>query len=407
MGVRVLTEVMGPETYGELALGMTAATLINQFLLGPIGMGVTRFYSPSEESSRLGDFFLAMRKLLGASLFIIFGLTLIAILALWITGNQIWLPMVVLATLFAIFSGVNSLVSGVLGAARKRALVALHQGFEPWARFGFAVVGLLFLGISSWAAMLGFSLALLLVLLSQFASLRRAFPDSIYRTGDSVSSGELTRRIVSYSWPFAAWGIFTWAQLVSDRWALGLYSSASEVGLYAALYQLGYYPISLASSVLVQFVTPILYKRAGDGTDPRRAIDTGRSGIKLALLMISVTAIAFLLSLPLHDLVFRLFVGPSYWSVAKFLPPVLLSGGIFAASQILGINFMSQMKTKTLTQVKIWTAILGVGLSFVCTYFWGIFGTVVAGLVFSCVNFIWMSILYSRLHIRLVAELLR
>src|SRR5438874_2297495 len=54
-----------------------------------------------------------------------------------------------------------------------------------------------------------------------------------------------------YAWPFAAWGIFTWMQTASDRWALQG-RGTSEVGFYAALYQLGYYPMTLLSGFLVR-----------------------------------------------------------------------------------------------------------------------------------------------------------
>ena len=36
VGVRVLTGLLAPEAYGQLALGMTLATLVNQIVLGPL-----------------------------------------------------------------------------------------------------------------------------------------------------------------------------------------------------------------------------------------------------------------------------------------------------------------------------------------------------------------------------------
>ena len=45
VGVRVMTGLLNPAAYGELALGMTAATLVNQTILGPLLNGVSRFYA--------------------------------------------------------------------------------------------------------------------------------------------------------------------------------------------------------------------------------------------------------------------------------------------------------------------------------------------------------------------------
>ncbi len=45
VGVRLLAELMEPAAYGELALGMTVATLVNQVVLAPLGNGATRYYA--------------------------------------------------------------------------------------------------------------------------------------------------------------------------------------------------------------------------------------------------------------------------------------------------------------------------------------------------------------------------
>ena len=63
VGVRLLTELLDPAAYGELALGMTLATLVNQTVLGPLGNGVTRFYSPAVEQGDLGGYFNAVRRM--------------------------------------------------------------------------------------------------------------------------------------------------------------------------------------------------------------------------------------------------------------------------------------------------------------------------------------------------------
>jgi len=63
VGVRLLTELLSPSSYGELALGMTIATLVNQTILGPLGGGVTRFYAPAIEYGDLSGYLNAARKL--------------------------------------------------------------------------------------------------------------------------------------------------------------------------------------------------------------------------------------------------------------------------------------------------------------------------------------------------------
>ena len=55
-GVRLLTELLDPVAYGELALGLTVATLVNQTILGPLGNGAARFYAPAVECNDLGGY---------------------------------------------------------------------------------------------------------------------------------------------------------------------------------------------------------------------------------------------------------------------------------------------------------------------------------------------------------------
>ena len=49
--VKVLTERLTPTQYGELALGLTVAGLVNQVVMGGISSGMSRFYSVAVEKN--------------------------------------------------------------------------------------------------------------------------------------------------------------------------------------------------------------------------------------------------------------------------------------------------------------------------------------------------------------------
>ncbi|MGB5196552.1 MAG: hypothetical protein WBN64_05740, partial [Candidatus Deferrimicrobium sp.] len=66
-GVRLLTELMEPAAYGELALGMTVATLVNQTVLGPLSNGATRFYAPAAEAGDLTGYLAAVRRMVASA----------------------------------------------------------------------------------------------------------------------------------------------------------------------------------------------------------------------------------------------------------------------------------------------------------------------------------------------------
>ncbi len=151
-GVRLLTEMLDPAAYGELALGLTVASLVNQAVLGPLSNGITRFYAPAQERGDLGSYLSAVRALLLAAAAVIAIMILLAGAGLMIAGRMQWIAIASAAFLFAGLGGCNAILSGIQNAARQRAIVALHQGIEPWARFLLAAALLLWLGATSTVA---------------------------------------------------------------------------------------------------------------------------------------------------------------------------------------------------------------------------------------------------------------
>lgn len=391
VGVRVLTGLLTSAEYGELALGMTLATLFGQTLFAPLGQGATRFYAPAEEKSSLNIYLTVIRHLVLSATGIVFLLVLLTFAGLLLIGRIEWVGIAIASFIFAILAGYNSILNGIQNAARQRSVVALHSGLASWARFLVAAGLILLVGASSTVTILGYGLSMVFVLFSQYIFFRRTIPstDSDDTTEPSDSS-HWQERILAYSWPFASWGIFTWTQQVSDRWALGLLDSTQEVGLYAVLFQLGYYPISILTGVFIQFVAPILFGRIGDATDVKRVIQVSRINNMLAGFTLGLTLVAFLLVLVFHQLVFEIFVAKQYAFVSYLLPWIVLSGGIFASAQVMALDLMNKLNTRGLIAPKITTAIIAVFLNFIGAYFWGVKGVVAAGVSFSIIFWIWM-----------------
>ena len=390
VGVRLLTELMEPAAYGELALGMTVATLVNQVVLGPLGNGASRFYSPACEVGDLPGYLTAVRRMVLSATTGIILAGLLSIVGLVIAKHKEWFGLAASALAFALLSGHNSILNGIQNAARQRSIVALHQGMESWARFLAAAGLLVLLGATSTVAMIGYGMGIMLVLGSQYLFFRKIVPKNV--TGPD-NGRDWSGQIWKYSWPFASWGIFTWAQQASGRWALGLLTTTQEVGLFAVLFQLGYYPMSMATEMAMQFFAPIFYQRAGDASDSRRNANVTNLSWRLTNLALGGTCAAFLMAFLFHTQIFRIFVAKEYASVSHLLPWMMLAGGLFAAGQTISLNLMSQMKTRIMTVAKIVTALLGVILNFAGAYWYGTMGIVIASVMFSILYFLWMVLL--------------
>lgn len=389
VAVRVLTEYLAPAAFGELALGLTLASLVNQTVFGPLFNGISRFYAPASEAGELGEHLLAARSLVVQACG---GVALLLVLALAVmagAGQVHWIGLATAALLFAVVGGFNTVLSGLQNAARQRAVVALHQGAEPWVRVAAAVAMVVTLGAFSTAALAGYVLASCAILLSQWVFFRR-----LWRPARVPARAVHWRgQTLHYAWPFAAWGLFYWAQSASDRWALGLLASTEDVGLYAVLFQIGYYPVSMATGMALQFLTPIFFARAGDATDRARSAGVARLAGRLTVGSLAGTLVLGGLAFLLHAQVFEIFLAREYASASALLPWMVLAGGVFAAGQIIALNLMSQLKTRTMMFAKIGTAVLGVALNFAGAYWFGIGGVVAAGLAFSILYLAWMAAL--------------
>ncbi|MEM7063178.1 MAG: oligosaccharide flippase family protein [Cyanobacteria bacterium P01_B01_bin.77] len=389
VGVRLLTEVLSPTAYGELALGMTITTLVNQISMGPLSSGAMRFYAPAVEKNEFSSYLAGVRKLvLSATGFIII-LMIALVIGLQIAGQTNWILLTLAATLFAVLSGYDSILSSVQNAARQRVIVALHRAMGAWGRYLIAVLLVLWLGPTSSVAMLGYSLALFPVLGSQWFFFQR----TLRCQGSIMHQQGWQKQIWQYSWPFASWGVFYWAQVASDRWALELFTSTQEVGFYAVLFQLGYYPMSMVSNIAMQLLGPIFYQRAGDGKDHQRNSDVNKLSWRLTLISLCLTISVTLISFLFHKQIFSIFVAQKYISASYYLPWIMLSGGVFAAGQTIALNLTSQMKTQSMIVAKIVTAMLGIALNFLGAYWYGLRGVVIASILFSIIYFLWISVL--------------
>jgi O-antigen/teichoic acid export membrane protein len=391
VGVRLLTGVLSPDVYGELALGMTLATLVHQVVLGPLCAPASRFFAPAREKGELASFLTALRKLFAQATGIVLLLAGVVCLVLLLTSQIKWLWLALAAFGFALFSGYNSFLDSMQNAARQRSVVAWHQALASWGRFLVAVGMALWLGATSTVAMLGYGLATLLVLCSQWWFFRRMLQPA----GDAPATGNGSaqrwqKQMFTYAWPFAAWGVFAWAQTASDRWALQMFVSTRDVGLYAVLFQLGYYPISLLSGLMVQLVSPIFFQRAGDATDELRIRRVYTINWQLTMATLILTGISTLFASALHSFIFRWLVAPEYRDISWLLPGMVLAGGLFATGQFASISLLSETETHILIAPKIVTAVIGILLNIIGAAWFSISGVVGACIIASSVYMLWI-----------------
>jgi O-antigen/teichoic acid export membrane protein len=395
--VRVLTEYLSPVQYGQLALGLTIAGLVNQVVMGGITAGIGRYYSIAVEKQDLGGYLHATRLLLAYGTAVVLVICLILMAGLYWYGYSQWIGLAAAALVLSVFSGYNGTLSSIQNAARQRVIVAFHGGLDAWLKILLAVGAMLWLGTSGTAVVIGYACSSLLVTLSQLIFLRRTIPRHLTPVQNRQT---WITQIWVFSFPFTTVGAFTWMQQISDRWALQAFGTAGDVGQYAVLFQLGYTPIALIGGMAMSFISPILYQRSGDATNHSRNSDVHRISWQITNFSLVITLVGFVVTFYLHEWLFSLLVTAEYRRNSYLLPWVVLAGGVFNAGQMLCLKLLSELKSSTTIAVKIVTALICTLLNVLGAAIVGIEGIVGAMVFYSCFYFVWMAALTRRISLK-------
>lgn len=393
--VRVLTEYLEPMEYGQLALGLTIATLVNQVAMGGVTAGIGRFYSIAAEKGDLWGYFRASRRLMCYATLAVSVIAVIVITGLSVAGESRWLGLAAAVLVFSVLSGFNASLSAIQNAARQRAIVALHSGMDAWLKIGLAVGVMLWLGSSNVAVVVGYTISALLVTGSQLFFLKRLLQRN-GSTNHSENNENWAWQMWLFSWPMMASGLFNWGYYASQRWALELFVSTAEVGKFYALTQIAYTPIALAGSLFLSFMTPILYSRAGDPRNHDRVTHVRALVFKMSGMGIGATLLLASITMLAHETIFSLLVAEQYREYSSFMPIVVLAAMLLQVSITMGLSISMQNKTKLFLSVNvIGNSIISMS-NFYLTCHYGVNGLILSMIAGAILHLVWMTTLVLR-----------
>ncbi|MDD2734700.1 MAG: oligosaccharide flippase family protein [Desulfuromonadaceae bacterium] len=266
IGIKVLTNLMGPNGYGQLALGLSIAGVLTTYVYGPIANVVARYFAVYRERSALAVYFTVLRRW---HFRLAVGLSLLAVVIAGFAGiwvNLEWALLVLFSALFGISSGINSSYLSMQSAIRQRKIVALHQGFDVWLRIGISIALLWLFSNSGYVVLLGYLCGTLLITVSQHWFAMKNDDIRQYWHSESLKEELLNdgrREFVAYATPFVFFAGFAIVSLYADRWIIQVVGGASMVGVYAAIFQIASSPVNLLFSLINQLMVPIVFERAG------------------------------------------------------------------------------------------------------------------------------------------------
>ena len=388
IGVRILTEYLPADEYGSISLAIFTTQFSVQLFSGPLTNAFTRYYSFALEDGKLKEFYKSFNSLLISSSLLNLALGIVVVLAIKAFYSDKLPTLLWLALLSTILAGASSIINGIQTGARNRINVSLHQILLVWGKLGLAILFIFLFKMNAQAVLIGYLAASFLIFLSEYFFLRKR-PG--YSTEFSLNfQAKWPKNIIDFSFPFVLWGGFTWLFMVSDRWALELYTSRAEVGLYAVVYQVGYVPMAIAAGIFSQFISPIIFQKAGNAQNEAQNNKAISMTTWIALASLGFTIVAFLIALLIHKPFFEIIVAKEYREASYLFPYLILAGGLFETGQFAALKFLAYNSPKRLLTPKIITSLAGFGLVFVSAKFLGIEGVIGAFIIFSIVYLIWI-----------------
>ena len=150
-----------------------------------------------------------------------------------------------------------------LTALRRRKLVAFIQATDIWTRLGFALLVIYIINANGYSALAGYFIGTLLLSIHLwFMYSKKEELNYIDENKDESYRAKL-HDVNKYITPIRLFAIFAIISQYSDRWVILANTSEALVGIYAAIYMIANAPIMLISNITSQYISPVLFDKAG------------------------------------------------------------------------------------------------------------------------------------------------
>jgi len=259
LGIKVLTGLLGPAEYGELALGLTIAGFLTTFLHNPLSNAAARFFAPYRDTGRGVVYFAALRNLHNRLVSFLLPVILLIVISIFFIQGSDWAKLAGGGTAFGLAAGVSVILQAWQNASRDRLGAAITQASDVWLRIGLGILAAFFFG-TGCATLAGYTAGTILILIWQLLRAQnqyRKFQLSEPQPS-ATATARASREFMAFMLPFVGYAAFTAVTLYADRWIIQIFAGAAAVGMYAALFQIASSPVNLLFAVINQLMVPII-----------------------------------------------------------------------------------------------------------------------------------------------------
>lgn len=386
--IKKLSIILTIEDYGLLGLSLSLAALNNTLIFGPIINSFSRFFSISGAKSQIYLFKKVSTSIWTSAVKYCSIFYVILSLIFFFLEIYDYLFACIFVFVFVLLQSYKSKNISIFHAARNRKTVSLIQNVEVWVKVFliFTLYKLDFQGLLIYSST--FLLSLTFSNIISFILIRK----NIFHQIDSYHIKDfkrLKKELLSFSRPYFIWGGFVSLQQSSDRISISKFNGLIDNGIYSALYQIGFTPISTIFGLFNTIYLPIIFQKFNSFSFTQKQLVSLKkilnSGVLFSLLFI---CLSFLTVYYYKNVIVLILLDPKYEPYSDILPWITLTAGFISLGEFIGSYFSTRNIQNDLIKLKISLSILCVLMNFFSGYNYGLKGVVFSVLVFSILYFI-------------------
>jgi len=360
-GTRILTELVTPEIYGQVALlngfiALGVAVFSYPFICA--GMRLSPEYPNNEERARLHGVVsgLTVRATVWAIALLMIGgfayhyMTQTDIYLLALTG-------MLLAVTVRRELGIQLLIG-----ERKQRGASLWQTSDSILRPLLAITLVVWLGQMTAWVLLGYILASLIAnAVGSFIQLRTRgkllnpflvsceLVEPQHRKLDQLVQKTLKSEVWAYALPLIPMELIFWVNGLGDRYVIGYFMTAADVGLYAATYMVINEAFNRSAMVLLRIFQPVYFQAC--------SLNETTEGFRILWLWIGwvvvlgVAGVSLLLMT--GDWVAALVLAKSYHSAVELMPAIAAGCALHALGTVLAQPLLAKKRTQSLLKGRV------------------------------------------------------
>ena len=367
----ILTRILKVEEYGSLALFNATVSILLSLAKCGITTSFIRSYAgiPESDDSRLRQLY---SSAFGASMAIGLGIVVIYTIAIFFLDDYIGhaLTTILLFAGLAILSGdARDLFSAFLRAEEKvmtLSLVGLILRIGSVAT-GILACMILLGGLKGYIIGSILFEAVVVILLGLYFFRRRRFSNRLF-------SPAVARQLLLFGMPLLLFELSSLVNDYADRFLIGIFLGAAQVGIYSVGYNFALYVQGLITAPMWMSIFPI-YTKIWETDGPAKTSEFLNTLLKyyIALAVLVVAGV----TMTSRELI-TLLASPKFAEAASITPLIIGSIMLYGTTHITGAGFYLIKKTRTIALLTLGCALINILLNLVLIPYWGIRGAAYA-----------------------------